>query len=343
MKFSRSEPGLAISAAIHFGLLAAMLVYMSRAPKFDAQEAVPVDMITDAQFSQIMKGEKHAKVATGKPRVDRVAEVVEHKPTPATPKAKRDVQAPPSPLKREKKPSQAEEDHKPDPKVPVPPPRPAPPPVKAQPKHEKPPEKKAAVLPAHPPPPPPRPHKRHKPKPLKLDQVAKLLREIKDKPVHHRRASGEESHRRLSKPNLDEIARMLSHEAPQARGSSGRHLNKVASLGAPNASAARMSPSLSDALNGLLQEQYRQCWSYLNFSNGPKYVAKIHVSFLPDGSLASEPVLINPPNDETGRMLADSALRAVQRCNPLKIPAKFQPYYQQWKDWVVGFDPDTLN
>ena len=78
MTFSRSEPGYALSAAVHFGLLAAMLVAFSLQPKFDdAQEAVPVETVTDAQFSQIMKGVKTAKEATGKPRVDRVAEVAD--------------------------------------------------------------------------------------------------------------------------------------------------------------------------------------------------------------------------------------------------------------------------
>jgi hypothetical protein len=104
-----------------------------------------------------------------------------------------------------------------------------------------------------------------------------------------------------------------------------------------------MSPSLADALSGLLQEQYKQCWSYLALSNTPRYVAKIRVAYLPDGSLATQPVLTNPPADPQSRALADSAMRAVRRCNPLHIPAKFQPYYEQWKDWVVGFDPDTLN
>ena len=43
------------------------------------------------------------------------------------------------------------------------------------------------------------------------------------------------------------------------------------------------------------------------------------------------------------RVAAESALRAVRRCNPLRIPAQYQPFYDQWKDWVVGFDPEILN
>ncbi len=104
-----------------------------------------------------------------------------------------------------------------------------------------------------------------------------------------------------------------------------------------------MSPSLSDSLNALLQEQYKQCWSYLPLTGGEKYIAKIRVSYRPDGSLAGQPALLNPPSDPSLRGLAESALRAVRRCNPLRIPAQYQPYYDQWKDWVVGFDPEILN
>jgi colicin import membrane protein len=372
--FSRSEPGFALSAAIHLGLLAAMLVAFSREAKFeDAQEAIPVETISDSQFSQIMKGEKSAP--TAKPRVDRVANVAEPKPTPPTPEAKRDVPAPPPPLKRLPDPGEAE--NKPTPPAPAPPPpptptppqRPAPPkpaakaappqedkeeeekddaePVKPPPR-PKPPEK-AEVKPA---PTPPKPEPKPEPKPApeakpapktpKLDEVAKLLAESKDKAASKPK-SGDESADHRPSPNLAEISKMLSREPPQAMGSAGREVSRTASLGAPNASAAKMSPSLSDALSGLLMEQYKACWSYLPLSNGPKYVPWIRVAYRPDGSLSGEPVLTNPPSDPVSRALADSAMRAVRRCNPLKIPARFQPYYEQWKDWKVGFDPQILN
>ncbi|MGO9431891.1 cell envelope biogenesis protein TolA [Rhodoblastus sp.] len=364
MTFSRSEPGFGLSAAIHFGLLAAMLVAFSQDRKFDdAQEAIPVETITDSQFSQIMKGEKTAKEATGKPRVDRVADVSEPKPTPPTPEAKHDVPTPPPPLKRLPDPGEAEDQPTPTPPPlpaptpPAPPQRPAPPKpaAEAPPQEDKAEREKDDAEPVKPPvrpkppekaeqkpkPPTPRPEPKPAPKPPKLDEVAKLLAESKDK-APAKPKSGEESNDRRT-PDLAEISRMLSREPPKALGSVGRELNKTASLGAPNASAAKMSPSLSDALNGLLMEQYKACWSYLPLSNGPKYVPWIRVSYRPDGSLAGEPVLTNPPSDPVSRALADSAMRAVRRCNPLKIPARFQPFYDQWKDWKVGFDPVILN
>jgi colicin import membrane protein len=132
---------------------------------------------------------------------------------------------------------------------------------------------------------------------------------------------------------------LLSRDAAQSRGSAGREVSHAASLGAPSGHAAKMSPSMADALDGYLRERYKQCWNYLSFSEAPRYVPKVRVSFRPDGSLAAAPVLINAPADPTARALADSALRAVRSCDPMKIPAQFAPYYDQWKDSTVAFNP----
>jgi hypothetical protein len=370
VSFSRSEPGFLLSAAVHAGLLAILLVHFSHEQKFDdAQEAVPVETITENQFSEIMKGEKTAKEAT-KPRADKVADLAEIKPTPPTPEAKRDVPVPPPPLKRLPDPGEADQtpEQPAPPTPPTPPERPAPPPpvAKAPPPPEtkqepemddaepikppprpKPPEKaEQKPTPPAPPKPPEKPApkaaEKPAPKPPKLDEVAKLLAETKEKPASKPK-SGDQSAPPHQAPNLSEIAKLLNKEAPEAKFSTGREVSRTASLGAANATGAKMSPSMSDSLNGLLQEQYKQCWNYLPLTGGQKYVAKIRVAFLPDGSLAAQPALLNPPSDPALRGLAESALRAVRRCNPMRIPPQYRPYYEQWKDWVVGFDPEILN
>ena len=55
------NPGLVVSSVSHAALLLAALVGFSHTPKFsDAEETVPVEMVSDQQFNQIMKGEKTA-------------------------------------------------------------------------------------------------------------------------------------------------------------------------------------------------------------------------------------------------------------------------------------------
>ena len=359
MKLSSTDPGLVVSGIGHAALLAAMLVAFSGAKQFeDAQESIPVEMVTDQQFAQIMKGVKTEKEVRPQPtRVDKVADIAETHKVPPVVEAKTNVPTPPPRLRPVPDPG-ADDQPQPAPAKaipPEPPQRPADLP-KPESKPVPPPKPDAeAILPPQPPPrpkdepkkpsvtpplPPTRPVQNDQPKvkpddKLKLDEVAKLIAATKPK-------SGDETADPQPRLNLTEVSQMLSKETPQQKASTGRDLSRVASLGSPTASAAKMSPSLWGQLDGLMQEQYKQCWSYLGLSNGDQYIPEIKVEFTPDGALAAQPTLRNPPGDPGLRSLADSALRAVQRCNPLKIPAQYAPYYDEWKSRILRFDPQEM-
>jgi colicin import membrane protein len=370
-KVNLREPGVVVSAAAHVALLAATLIAFADTKTFeDVPEATPVEIMSDSQFSQITKGEKTAKEVQPKQKAEKVADVTETKPTPPIAEAKRDVPTPPPPLKRVPDPGEDDKPElKPEPPMPPkhvaalptpePPPRPEPKLAKPEPpKAEKPPEaeeeKEAEVIKPQPPPrpkiaetptPPTLPKPVEKPKeptPPKLDQVAKFLEQKKheEKPMPKPK-SGEENNEPKHKLDVATISQLLSKEAPQARASTARELTRTAALGAPNASAAQMSPSMWDSLDGLMREQYKKCWSYIGL-NPQKYVAQIRVRYAQDGSLQAEPALLNPPSDASLRNLADSAMRAVRRCNPMHIPSVYLPYYEQWKARVVRFDPEDM-
>ena len=54
-KINPREPGIAVSAGAHVALLAATLIAFAETKKFDdVAEAIPVEMMSDQQFSQIM-------------------------------------------------------------------------------------------------------------------------------------------------------------------------------------------------------------------------------------------------------------------------------------------------
>ena len=359
----RDNPGAAISGGLHALLLAAMLVSFSRAAKFeDAQESIPVDMVSDQEFSQIMKGEKTA-AKRDKPalKVEKLAEIEEAKPQSALPPAKVDATAPPPRAMRAQDPGLDEVKT-----PPAPPPRPADdlpkPQLKAEPARPEaaaapPVESPSASEPKPAPKPKAEPKKvEAKPKPVqppkkpeakfRPDEVAKLLDQDKPKEQPPKPAprpkSGDEKAEPTDKFDLSDISRFLNKDAPQRKASTGRELQQVASLGAPTASADKMSPSLWNALDGLLQDQYRHCWSYIGIGGQQKYIPQIHVQYTQDGALIGQPELLNPPPDPNLRSLAESALRAVRRCNPLRIPAQYQPYYDQWKARIVRFDPEDM-
>ena len=129
MKISRSEPGFPLSSAIHAGLLLAAFVLFSDARKFDdAVETVPVDLVTDSELTQIMKGEKTAREIKPTPRVDKVAPEAETKPEPPLAEAKKDIAPPPPPARPLPQPTADDAPPTPPKRVAALPPKPEPPP-----------------------------------------------------------------------------------------------------------------------------------------------------------------------------------------------------------------------
>jgi colicin import membrane protein len=272
-------------------------------------------------------------------------------PTPPQRPLDKTPPAPPTPPERPVEKAEAptppdKSDDKPPPPdaeaiAPKPPPRP-----KDEPKKEaKKPPKPVKVAKAVPPPPPVRPQqpKPDKPTPKTLDQVAKLLDKLKPDEHPKKARSGNEAtdqpHRDFS---FDKITALLDHEAPQHKASTGRSLTQLASLGSPTSHAEKMSPSMMAQLDGWLIDHYRGCWSYFGLGATQDYVPEVRVQMQADGSLAAQPKLLNPPSDPNLRSLAESAVRAVNRCDPLPIPERYKPYYNAWRDRKIRFDPKEM-
>jgi len=377
VNFSRTRPGFPISAVAHAGLLAATLLAFAQAPKFaETPETVPIEVVTDQQLNQIMKGEKTAHAVKPAQRAEKVAEQVETHPHPPQAEAKRDIPTPPPSFKRTAEPSDNDTPEKPPKEAPTPPkrvaaltpepptrpapaPKPAPaPPVKAQAKaapepDEDKPDDAEVVKPK--PPVKPKLEKVEKETPrLKTDEVAKLLKEKKlDKkaakaedgrePDTEKSDKSSKSAESQSKPKSGDetapkskfsaasIANLLSREAPQQRASTGRERTQLASLGAPTATAASMSPSLQGRIDSYTVEHYRKCWATALSMNAMTYVPRVEFRLSRVGALEGEPRLLNPSSNPVEKARGEQALAAVRRCSPMQIPAEFEPYYDYWR------------
>jgi colicin import membrane protein len=388
VSFPRTKPGLPISAAAHAGLLAATLIAFAQAPKFaETPETVPIEVMTDQQLNEIMKGEKTARAVKPAQRAEKVAEKVETHPHPPLAEAKRDIPTPPPSFKRVAEPSNDDAPEKPVKEAPTPPkriaaltpepptrPAPAPkpipaPPVKPQvkaapePDEDKPDD--AEIVKPKPPvkpklekveketPTPPKPTEKPKETPrLKTDEVAKLLQQKKPDKTAEKAEDGKEAEKsdkpktaesKSGKPKSGEesapkskfsaanIANLLSHEAPQQRASTGRERTQLASLGAPTATAARMSPSLQGRIDSYTVEHYRKCWATALSMNAITYVPRVEFRLSRAGELEGEPRLLNPSSNPVEKARGEQALAAVRRCSPMQIPAEFTPYYDYWR------------
>jgi hypothetical protein len=350
------KPGLVVSSAAHVAMLAAAILSFTRAPKFaDAQEAIPVEMVTTDELNSVTRGDKTAKTVQQTPKAEKVADLSENKPQPPLEAAHKDVPTPPAPLKREPDPGEADKAEPPKPLEQtnaLPPQRPDKPPPPTPPVEEKPQPQNAEAI--EPPKPVPRPKieppKDEPKKPdqkLKVDEVAKLLEADKrkdppkpaERPVAKPKSGDEDQQHKFI---VADINKFLSKETPERKPSTNRALNPSESLGMPDANAPKLSPSLLAQMEGWFQDRFQGCWTTpLAEPSGQKYVPMVRVPLNVDGSLAAEPVLINPPSDPAWRPLADSALRAVRKCNPLPVPDRFKPYYEEWKGRVVRFRVET--
>jgi colicin import membrane protein len=349
-----SKSGLLISGALHGALLAILLIGFTGAPQIDdASETIPVETITDAQLNEIMKGERDAKQAP-KP--------VEKPQEAALPPVQTPNTEPPPPLKHIDDPGEDQtpmppprpaEAAKPPPtpevKAPPPPPPPPPPPRDAEIDRPQPPKVEPKIEPKPMPPEPPvRPRivetpREPAPEKPKVDELAKAIEKTKAldqvKPPSKPRSG--EATVEPTKPAFDVagIAKLLAHSKPT---SAPQKLAIATPLGSPTQNAAHMSPSLSAAFDGWLQDAYLRCWTPPpSMPEGEKYISMIRVTYNVDGSLAAKPVLANPPSDPAWRPYAESALRAVQKCNPLQVPPQYAPFFEQWKNKTLHFDPQS--
>ncbi|GJE16240.1 cell envelope integrity protein TolA [Methylobacterium marchantiae] len=75
------EPGVWISSGVHVAVLTVALMSVAAPALPDAQEGVPVEVMTEQQFSELTKGEKNAEkpLPDAKPRADKVSEKFEER------------------------------------------------------------------------------------------------------------------------------------------------------------------------------------------------------------------------------------------------------------------------
>ncbi|KMO10929.1 cell envelope biogenesis protein TolA, partial [Methylobacterium platani JCM 14648] len=74
LPFDRSEPGVWVSAGVHVVLVGLALFAAASHVLPQSEEGVPVEVITENQFSELTKGQRDGEAPAKSPRADRVAE-----------------------------------------------------------------------------------------------------------------------------------------------------------------------------------------------------------------------------------------------------------------------------
>ena len=112
--------------------------------------------------------------------------------------------------------------------------------------------------------------------------------------------------------------------------------NKITQDQEMNIDNVGLSLSEEDALKA----QIFGCWSIpLGLPYNENLLVRIKLQLKPDGTIVSSEILdharMNRPGQGFYKVLAESALRAIKLCQPLRVPTTG---YERWKDLQLNFD-----
>ena len=93
-----------------------------------------------------------------------------------------------------------------------------------------------------------------------------------------------------------------------------------------------------------LKAQIFGCWSIpLGLPYNENLLVRIKLKLRPDGTVLRSEILdharMNQPGQGFYRVLAESALRAIRICQPLRVPPTG---YEKWKDLQLNFDANEM-
>ena len=116
--------------------------------------------------------------------------------------------------------------------------------------------------------------------------------------------------------------------------------SKLTQSSQKNSFATGLTLSQEDALRA----QIFGCWSVpLGLPYDDNLLVRIKLKLKKDGTVLKSEILdherMNRPDQRFYKILAESALRAVRICQPLKVPPTG---YEKWKDLQLNFDPTEM-
>ena len=135
--------------------------------------------------------------------------------------------------------------------------------------------------------------------------------------------------------DTNQIAALID-KAKEIDATKKENLNKITQSNKKNSFATGLSLSEEDALRA----QIFGCWSIpLGLPYNENLLVRIKLELKPDGSVVKSEILdharMNKPGQGFYKVLAESALRAVKLCQPLRVPTTG---YERWKELQLNFD-----
>jgi len=187
---------------------------------------------------------------------------------------------------------------------------------------------------------PPKKVKKEKPDAIPLpDQKKEIVKKIEEKKQNPEKI--EDEVKQVSEFEKDEMfdpnsIAALIDKSKEEQAQTTRKLDKITQSQDSSMNLSGLSLSEEDALKA----QIFGCWSIpLGLPYNENLLVRIKLKLKPDGSVIRTEILdharMNKPGQAFYKVLAESALRAIQLCQPLRVPTTG---YERWKDLQLNFD-----
>ena len=187
---------------------------------------------------------------------------------------------------------------------------------------------------------PPKKVKKEKPDAVPLpEEKNEIVKKIEEKKQNPEKIENEI--KQVSEFEKDEMfdsnsIAALIDKSKEEQAETTKKLNKVTQSQDPSMNLSGLTLSEEDALKA----QIFGCWSIpLGLPYNENLLVRIKLKLKPDGSVIKTEILdharMNKPGQAFYKVLAESALRAIQLCQPLRVPTTG---YDRWKDLQLNFD-----
>ena len=135
--------------------------------------------------------------------------------------------------------------------------------------------------------------------------------------------------------NPDNIAALID-KSKEETAETTKKISKITQSQDKNVDASGLTLSEEDALKA----QIFGCWSIpLGLPYNENLLVRIKLQLKPDGTVVKSEILdharMNTPGQGFYKVLAESALRAIKMCQPLRVPTEG---YERWKELQLNFD-----
>ena len=139
--------------------------------------------------------------------------------------------------------------------------------------------------------------------------------------------------------DTNQIAALID-KAKEEEAVAKKETDKVTQSSQKNSFATGLTLSQEDALKA----QIFGCWSVpLGLPYDEDLLVRIKLKLKKDGTIMKSEILdhqrMNRPGQKFYKVLAESALRAIRLCQPLKVPPTG---YDKWKDLQLNFNPTEM-